>query len=91
MQRLNITFTSTLNKAESKGGWTYLVWPQSTAFFKSKSLVKVRGTIDGHKFESSFMAMGDGVQMLPVKKELRALMKKEAGKRVTVHLAARID
>ena len=91
MQKLNITFTATLTKVEHKGGWTYLIWRESAKFFKTKSLVKVRGTMDGHKFESSFMAMGGGVHMLPVKAALRVLMKKEAGKRVTVHLTARID
>lgn len=86
---LNKSFSAKLQKSH-KGGWTYVVWPNSVRFFGTRGLVKVSGTIDGLPFKSSFMAMGDGRHMLPVKLEIRRAIGKEVGNTVKVVLEKRI-
>ncbi|MCS5490925.1 YdeI/OmpD-associated family protein [Algoriphagus limi] len=70
-----------LEKFSGKGGWTYARIPLT---FEKKGhyfgMRQVSGKIDDYSFEKKhLMPLGDGSLFLPISKDIRKVIKKEAG------------
>lgn len=90
-RKVDAEFTAVLRESPGKGGWTYVVRPQSVEFLGTRGLVKIRGTVDGHPFRGSFTALGDGTHKPAVNAEVRKATGKDEGAAVTVRPEERLS
>ena len=77
-----------LEKFTGKGGWTYARVPKEKLPVKKYfGMLEVSGQVDDYIFQKKhLMPMGDGTVFLPVSKDIRTKIKKEAGDEVKLVL-----
>lgn len=90
MSTLDKSFTAVLNDARIGTAGPASSCPARPSTFGTRGLVRNRGSISGHHFRGSFMALGDGTRKLAVPANMRAHVGKDAGDTVSVQLDERI-
>jgi hypothetical protein len=84
----------TLQRMPGKGGWTFIVIKEITPDMRgARGMVQVKGLIDDTYELKSFnlMPMANGCMFMPVKAEIRKLLKKGEGDQVKLVLYADAD
>ena len=72
---------------EGRGGGAFVALPFSAAeVFGTRGQLRVKGTIDGHTFQSSIAPMGGGSHVLGLHKATREAIGKSVGDRVSLVL-----
>jgi len=84
------SFTATIEVGTRKGNWPRVIWREAAKFFGTKGPVRIKGSVNNHPFEATFMAMGGGVHMLPIKSDIRKAIGKDVGDKVTVVIEERL-
>jgi hypothetical protein len=84
------TFAATIQKDTEASGWTHVRWAESADFFGTRKPVKVTGTIDGCDFQATFLPLGDGTHLLPLKAATMKAIKKQVGDTIEVCLKSKI-
>ena len=86
---MNIYFSAIITK-EEKSGWVCVVWSGSKEILGTGRPVRVRGTLDKIPFEVTLMPFGNGDHFIPVKAEMRKILKKGEGDAVEVAVLERV-
>lgn len=74
-------------KLEKAGSWTIVKIPfDAKKIFGSAGHNRVKGTIDNTPLKTSLMPMGDGIHCFPVNADMRKLIGKDVGDKVSVVL-----
>lgn len=78
----------TLQRMPGKGGWTYVVIKEITPDMRGpRGMVQVKGLIDTYELKNfNLMPMANGCMFMPVKAEIRKLIKKSEGDQVKLVL-----
>ncbi len=81
------SLTGTITREDKEGGWTFVTWPDSTAFLGMGKAVKVAINIGGHEFNVTSLPTGDGTHFLPLNKAIMKKIGKQVGDSVTIEIS----
>ncbi len=79
-------FTATITKENKEGGWTFVTWPESSAYLGTGKATKVMAKIEGHEFAVTSLPTGDGTHFLPLNKAVMKAIGKSVGETITVEV-----
>lgn len=80
------TFKANITKETKEGGWTFVTWPESSAYLGTGKATKIMAKIEGHEFAVTSLPTGDGTHFLPLNKAVMKAIGKAIGDTITVEV-----
>lgn len=82
----NTSFSAVITKEDTKGGWTYVVWPGSAGFLGTRRAKKVSVKVGNHEFNLTCLPVGDGTHMVPLNRSVMSSIGKQIGERIVLEV-----
>lgn len=80
------SFSGAITKENKKGGWTYVLWPGSAEFLRTRKAANVMAKVGDHEFRATYLPLCDGTHLPPLSSSVMSSIGKTSGDAIVVEV-----